>query len=367
MSQVFRTVSHRLPVLALAVLCVAFTAQGQSRDARIISARAGGVNYVSGSVSVKLKGETVWNALTTKENLESGDTVKTGAGGRVEVLLNPGSYMRVGENAEFELADASLDALRVKLLSGSAVIEATGYDDMAILIAVDTPHTQVSIIRSGIYRINASASGSDVAVQKGRALVGMDQATILKGGKTAHFGGGAVEVAKFDKNSKDALDAWSKERGKELASLNRGLSARTLNPVLASMGFDNFGSFTSGNNRNGVWIYNSRTCSYTFLPFSFGWTSPYGGFYDSSIVGPFNYPCSSCQHNRNGMSGGIVSGGITAYPTPGGGSGNGGTFTNPTPAPTQQNMPPIRDIPTPRPPNVEQRIAGPSVNTPRDH
>ena len=45
----------------------------------------------------------------------NGDAVRTGLDGRVEMLLNPGSYMRVGENSEFELADNSLNNLEVRL------------------------------------------------------------------------------------------------------------------------------------------------------------------------------------------------------------------------------------------------------------
>ena len=126
MSKLFGRVSRRPAVMALALLlCAAASAQAQKgRDARVVSAQAGGVNYVSGSVSVKHKGETTWEALTTEQNLDSGDTARTAAYGRVEVLLNPGSYLRVGENSEFELADSSLDNLRIKMLKGSAVIEA---------------------------------------------------------------------------------------------------------------------------------------------------------------------------------------------------------------------------------------------------
>src|ERR671937_875008 len=72
------------------------SARAQSRDAHFISARAGVVNYVSG------------------------DAVRTGADGRVEVLLNPGSYFRAGASTEFELTDASLDNLRLRLARGAA-------------------------------------------------------------------------------------------------------------------------------------------------------------------------------------------------------------------------------------------------------
>lgn len=371
MKKTFKFVAHRVPVVAFAILCVAWNAQGQAgRDARLISARAGGVNHVAGGVGVKSQGAAAWTTLTTEQNLDSGDVVRTGADGRVEVLLNPGSYLRIGENAEFELADASLDNLRVKLLKGSAVVEATGYGDVPLLIAVDTPHTQVSIIRSGIYRINVLPGASDVAVYKGRALVGASQATFVKGGQTARVSGdrrssGGVGVAKLDKKSRDALDMWSKERAGELASANRKLSARTLNPMLASLSFNNLwagGSTSARYFQLGFWIFNARTGCYTFLPFYDNWSSPYGGYYGSRMDGLANFNnCFGCQHNTYGTSPGIASGGTstTTSPSP------AGMGTSPAPAPTmRQIQPSMRDIESHAVEN--QRVVGPSVTRPRE-
>lgn len=62
------------------------------------------------------RGNSDWRQLTIKEDLETGDVVRTGFDGRVEMLLNPGSYMRIGENSEFELADNSLENLEVRLI-----------------------------------------------------------------------------------------------------------------------------------------------------------------------------------------------------------------------------------------------------------
>src|ERR1041384_7665381 len=109
----------------LALLLAAASASMAQRDARLISARAGGVNFVTGEVVWTPAGRNITEALAADDELNSGDLVKTGDDGRVEVLLNPGSYLRVGANAEFELSDASLDHLTLKLKRGAARIEAT--------------------------------------------------------------------------------------------------------------------------------------------------------------------------------------------------------------------------------------------------
>src|SRR5687767_2574991 len=102
-------------------------------DARVISARAGRVNFVSGDVRLRRADALETRLLTAEDELKSGDTVITGAAGRVEILLNPGSYFRAGGGTEFTLAEADLDDLRVELVRGSAVVEATGYRDTELL------------------------------------------------------------------------------------------------------------------------------------------------------------------------------------------------------------------------------------------
>ena len=147
--------------------------------------------------------------LTTNDDLKSGDVVKTGDNGRAEVLLNPGSYLRLGRNAEFELIDASLDDLQVGLKSGSAVIEATGYNDMDLSISVETPQTSARIVRSGIYRFDVLAGNvTEISVQKGRALIGPTE-TAYKGGKVVRVGAGGASNREDEKKDKTATSSTS--------------------------------------------------------------------------------------------------------------------------------------------------------------
>jgi len=103
-----------IPSLLVFAMAVSFTASAYAqttRDKFVISAKAGGVNAVTGRATVRSHGNTEWQQLTIKEDLETGDVVRTGLDGRVEMLLNPGCYMRIGENSEVELADNSLENL----------------------------------------------------------------------------------------------------------------------------------------------------------------------------------------------------------------------------------------------------------------
>jgi uncharacterized membrane protein YgcG len=296
-------------------------------DARIVSARAGRVNFVSGDVRLRRADSPEWRALASDDELKSGDTVATGAGGRVEILLNPGSYFRAGSGAEFTLADADLDDLRVELARGSAVVEATGYSETELFITVATPRTNVRIVRTGVYRVNALADGTaEVGVFDGRALV---NETLVKGGKQARAGAGGVKVTKLDKKNRDELDLWSRDRGKELAKANEKLQRRALSTLLARNSFDSlFGGY---GNLPGFWFYNDRARCYTFIPFSYGWRSPYGYGYGTGVIPYYPYPQRGWpgpgQNPPPGWtppsSGGGSSGGGMA--SGGGTSGGGGT------------------------------------------
>ncbi|MCA1815635.1 MAG: FecR family protein [Acidobacteria bacterium] len=257
-------------------------ARADITDDHLISARAGIVNLVSGDAMLRRAGESVWLTLRVKDELKSGDAVRTGAGARVEVLLNPGSYLRLGDSSEFELTDASLDSLRIKLAKGGAVVEAAGFDDSGFTITVNTPQTQVSVVRAGVYRFDVTPlNTTELRVQKGRALVGGGR-VLVKEGMAARVGAsGAVEVAKFDKKDRDALDLWSRDRAEEVARVNRALELRTLNARLASFAYGNpyFGSSFGG-----VWLWGS-SC-YTFMPFVMGFSSPYGFGYPAWMFWP---------------------------------------------------------------------------------
>jgi hypothetical protein len=273
------------------VTCAAF-ARAQNREEHFVSARAGGVNFVSGEVTFRRAGRDAWQQLATTDELKSGDAVRTGANGRAEILLNPGSYLRLGENSEFELTDASLDTLRLKLLRGSALVEAAGFDDAGFAVALDTPQTRVSLIRSGIYRFNVSAAGAtEVFVRKGRALVGRERALVKEGMSARVTAAGSVDVAKFDKKEKDALDLWGKERAEEIARVTRKLQLKQVNAAFARNPWNGFYG-SNNNNLFGVWLYSPRFGCYSFLPF-YQWVSPYG--YTSDFIPIFAGPCGSCQ------------------------------------------------------------------------
>ena len=339
------------------IVCCAIVGFAQNREKFVISAKAGGINAITGQASVHSRGETDWQQLLITDDLDAGDRVRTAFDGRVEILLNPGSYLRLGGDSEVELSNNTLENLEVRLLRGTAIVEATGLEDLDLNINISTPHTKLAIVRQGLYRLNVvPENATELIVRKGRVILSPSHEKV-KGGNKVIFNATNVSVAKLTKAEKKAseseeVDVWSKDRGKMLAKANSRINNRMLNSAFAS--FRDFDPFSDPFSRRlGVWYFNSHLRCYTFLPFFYGWGSPYGS-YNTSIYYPnaYYYPRPSGYRPAYGGSGqtypsggsssggGSTSGGSTSgggsHPYPSGG-GNGGGYT---PRPQQPRVEP---------------------------
>lgn len=298
---------YRIALFLLVVLTIANTALAQDRkplerdeqNQYVVSARAGLVNMVDGAATIlSFRPFAMPEMLISGDELETGDMVSTGPNARAEIFLNPGCYLRLGERSEFVfLFDGLSNHNRIRLLRGSAIIEASAIDAFMV---IEAAQGEFGIARTGLYRFNVAAHGkADVVVRKGRVFIGN---TEIKEGKRATADGGAPVIASFNKNEADELDDWSKERARTLIATNKKLSNRGMKGNLA-MGFV-----------SNTWIYDPLCRCYTFLPYTGGFESPYGGRY--SVCNPYWYTRPAPGFNNGGWSGGYGGG------QSGGGGGN---------------------------------------------
>lgn len=326
-------------VLLLAVSGTGAVAQSTSSptaDKFIISARAGGVNYAEGSVAVaRTNGRG--GTLLRGDRLEIGDRVSTDSAARAEILLNPGSYLRLGPDSEFEFATTDLDDLQLKLHKGTAMFEVFATNDFRITVV--TPSGRVSMIESGVYRIDLNPNGSGtVAVTEGKVRLGDGNATVVKSGRMASIGG-AANIAKFDRKKRDEIAEWSRSRAKDLAKATSSLKQKDIrDSLMFSLRNDRWSMYDSF----GLWIFNARFGGYSFLPFGNQWYSPYGF--------GFGYGMDWWNFYRRYRPPVTVASGAS----PGGASsGNGGTVSGPPKAgqPRERvrrmgrdGAPPFRDV-----------------------
>ncbi|HBB97649.1 MAG TPA: hypothetical protein DC054_19885 [Blastocatellia bacterium] len=189
--------------------------------------RGGIINFVEGDVRCICQGGP---DAPHRRVLTAGDTLKVAAG-RAEILLNPGYYLRLSANTEARLLDLSPDNLKVKLSSGSAIIEIamnsspSPYQDIIDrifnIVTVITPRDEYAVSRAGAYRFDVvSDKESRVRVLKGRAVVA---GTILGDGKGASVIEGKPTLEHENSTLVDSFDTWSRERALSLVRSNKSL------------------------------------------------------------------------------------------------------------------------------------------------
>lgn len=296
----------RIVVLSMVGLMLTAAAFAQSeREKRavnaassiyVISAKAGGVNYVEGKVAVTRQ-DAKSGYLIKGDELEIGDKVSTAPEAKAEILLNPGSYVRLGANTDFEFVTTAVENLKVKINRGSAIFEVIADDEFRV--AVVTPKADFYVVKSGVYRIDVLGDGAGkIEVWKGLAEIGDGQSAPLKKGQTATVNGAETIVSKFDRDEKDVLEIWSKGRAKDLAKINSKLDRASLRNSLMSNRWNIYDSF-------GLWVYDPFSRGFCFLPYGYGWRSPYGYWFGYDIWGmqlPWTYynpPVNTPPTNQN--------------------------------------------------------------------
>src|SRR5712691_1393627 len=106
----------------------------------MISAQAGLVNYVEGPANVQLH-----------QQVPVGTPIQTGPQGHAEILLNPGSFLRLSENSTVVLDSVELTEIAIRVVSGTVLIESAEMDKETP-IRVSTGKLSTLIVSSGLYR-----------------------------------------------------------------------------------------------------------------------------------------------------------------------------------------------------------------------
>lgn len=262
-------------------------AQTQDQSKYLISAKTGVVNFVQGDLYYTSGGRP---NLIAGEEMRSGETAETGSASLAEILLTPGSYLRLDHDTQIVIVDVSFDNLTVKLQKGAAILEVPRSDDKGGVIArIVTPKAAFSVTRGGLYRFNVGASErTEVLVYKGKLFV---EGAEIKEGKKVTIDGQRPVVASFDKNAQDDLDAWSMERARELVAANEKIKSDYVSEAYQNSYASNYDRYLYGPNYGwyGSWFYNPFLGCYTFLPGARGFHSPYGWRYRFFYPIPFSW------------------------------------------------------------------------------
>ena len=203
-------------VMILAALVV--FAAGVAPAQEVISVRAGFLHHAEGEVFVADK--EVKHDPARKLHVEMNEHLRTGKG-RAEMMFALGTMIRLDENSELEVIDAGMTSASLRMISGSAIIDAAHvWDPDSLSILSD--ETKIEFPENGYYRLDArSDQPITLKVFAGKAVVSLaDKKKDVKKKRAITIAGnpGDWAVAKFKHKKKDddGLDQWSKDRAKAI-------------------------------------------------------------------------------------------------------------------------------------------------------
>ena len=127
------------------------------------------ISLISGDVQIKTPDSEEWGLASINGPLEEGDQVWVPDGGRVELQLNTGTYIRLDQNSALQVLSMDKDSSQFYLSQGYAYVYYDALSDSPVggVMQVDTPDASVRAFDRAIFRIDMPDQYTDVAVYKG--------------------------------------------------------------------------------------------------------------------------------------------------------------------------------------------------------
>lgn len=218
----------------------------------------GTLNYVEGQVSVQGQVQTPKSVGSTY--LEPNQDLETG-NGHAEMLLTPGTYLRLGYNSEVKMISPGLADTQVQLMKGSAMLEVDElFKQNNMSVVVDGATTRVE--KNGLYDFNADQPSVKVLYGKAETFEGDRKVNLTKGHEVLLAEGQPFKAQKFDKAQveDDPLYRWSDLRSEYATNSN----VQEANALWAAGGWWGPG-----------WYWDPFWMDFAFMP---GWGLGWGPF-----------------------------------------------------------------------------------------
>jgi hypothetical protein len=211
-------ISFRLALLSSAIIAIAIVATFPMAHADVVShARIVRLSFVEGDVAYQTP-ESQWQRAIMNLPLQQGFSLRTDTG-YAEVEFESGLLVELAGNTQLEFTQLSLiDGHKVtslKLDQGTMI--ATANLQKGDDVAISSGNGDVTVPRSGRFRIDSSQSQNWVTVFHGKVDVANGgNNTEVENGKTLHFGSAAAgeeDQSGVDRSPRtDAFDKWASER-----------------------------------------------------------------------------------------------------------------------------------------------------------
>ncbi len=218
-----------------------------------------------------------WQVLNANVPMTQGDRVATADGGRLELQLTGGNYLRLDAQSDLTALSLTDETKQFSLSVGTASFLVRGLADTEIF-EVDTPNAAVTFERAGDYRIDVDADGNTrVAVRRGRAAVA------AAGGEVSLDPGEEMDIQGLNEPeydivpmaARDRFDEWTGTREQRIS---RSRSNQYVSPDVAGReDLDEYGRWVALPGYGTVWT--PTTVAADWRPYYDGhwiWQDPWG-------------------------------------------------------------------------------------------
>ena len=223
------------------------------------------IRLIEGDVQVKPEDTGEWVPASINMPLTEGDQLWVPEGGRTELHLRDGTFLRLDENSALEILTIEKDSFQFYLTEGRSYANFRGLK--GTLLQIDTPDSSIRVYDRSNFRIETRQDGyTDISVYVGVVYAeNRDGETSVDEGNTLSLGEGTyAELSPL--GPPDEWERWNRDRDRRLAE------QRPPSRYLP----DELQAYSSDFEENGRWV-QVRDYGYVWTPtvhVSVGW-APY--------------------------------------------------------------------------------------------
>ena len=226
-----------------------------------ISARSGLIHFIEGEGTIS--GQDVKLKEGQFPEVRPGQRLATEVG-RVEVLLNPGIFLRLDNDSSFRMISDKLTDSHIELEKGRAMVEVVELI-VGNHVTIHVGNTAIEPLKEGVYEIDAEAGTAKVF--DGQLQVSQQASALKLGrGRAANFTP-ILLASKFNRKDTGELYAWSSMRSGKVAEANYNIAS-------------SLGQVKSRPSRSpGMWAWYPGMGMFTYIPRNGRLRNPFGWYY----------------------------------------------------------------------------------------
>jgi hypothetical protein len=218
-----------------AVIALALPVGAQS----VISTHSGVIHFFEGAVY--LGDQPLESHLGRYPSVPLGGQLSTAAG-RAEVLLTPGTFLRMGEQSSIGMLKNDLADTQVELQAGSVIVD-SGEPNPGTSVTLVYRDWSIHFLQKGSYRIDADAQRLWVSQGEAEVFYGDSGEPILVEQWMSLPFDSTLVPERSSGQIGDTLSDWSKGRGQSISADNAITAQIDEDPATVTAGLDGFTYF----------------------------------------------------------------------------------------------------------------------------